>query len=212
VCLRASLLAAALAASTLAAAPDGATPSALQLFLRNSGSTCPGAPFLDVTPGEGEPGCGFIGGAPIGELSKVVPVFGDTVATYDLLAPVDELLDATRPLEGVNTIVATGQTNRTAIGQVRVDVTVRATFATGGTTTLGSDSTTMTWLPTQQTAAIPFSIDLDDALDGRTVTRVSIDVDVRGLHVLTGYHRLNGQSSLTLPTYELPEDPEAGQD
>lgn len=196
------LLATLLALATVAAAPPGMTTSQTDLFLRMDGTGCTDTvTYLSTVAGQNEPGCGYVGGAPIGELYHA-GVAASTVKNFSTNSSgVPLVLDATRNITGVNRIVASSAANRTAAGQVRVDVTATGKLVGGSTTSLGSHTVTITWDPTKGEVDIPFTIDVPDTLDARTLSSLSLDVDIRGLHVLTGYHRLNGQSKLTVPTY-----------
>lgn len=179
------------------------TPTDTKLYMRNDGGGCPGRPFLSVVSMDGEPGCGYVGGLPFGELYHAGAPVGSTVKTYTTDDGVPAFLDATRDVAGNVRVVATAQTNRMAVGQIRVDLTLRALTRAGQSLTLGTHSSEQIVNPTNSAEVdFPFTIALDDALDTTELTQVAVDVDIRGVHVLTGYHRLNGQSWLDLPTYE----------
>lgn len=182
--------------SLLAAEPQQETQ---RFFMRNGGTGCPGAPFLSPQPGAGEPGCGYLGGAPLGELYHAGVWESSTIKTYVGNEGLPLELDATRDLTGNVRVVSSATSNRMAVGQVRVDVTVRGRFG-NQTVALGTDSETVVINPTNSAEVdFPFTVDLPDERHGQNVTELSIDVDIRGVHVLTGYHRLNGQSWLDLP-------------
>lgn len=181
-------------------------PSEVKLFPRNDGNGCPGDPFLAVTPGTGEPGCGYVAGAPFRELTHAGAPVTSNLRSYQMRGSFTQALDATRDVTGGNRVVATSQTGRRAVGQIRVDVTL---IGLQGRTelVLGSDSTETVVNPTNSAEVdLPFRIDVPDELDTTQLTGLRLEVDIRGWHVLTGYHRLNGQSSFTLPTHVVQDD------
>jgi len=183
-------------------------PTTTRFFMRNDSTACPGTPFLSQTSAASEPGCGFQGGAPFGELYHNGAPVASTIKTYttrsdDEPASVPVYLDATKSITGNVTVVATAQTNRMAVGQVRVDTTVRAKTSTGQIVTFGTNSTTKIVDPTNSAQTdFPFTFDPADNLDKVRLDEVTVVVDIRGWHVLTGYHRLNGQSFAEFGTYE----------
>lgn len=182
--------------SLLAAEPQQETQ---RFFMRNGGTACPGQPFLSPAAGDGEPGCGYVGGAPFGELYHAGVWGSSTVKSYAGTQGLPLELDTSRDLTGNVRVVSSATSNRMAVGQIRVDVTVRGRFG-DQTVELGTDSRTVTINPTNSAAVdFPFTVDLPDERDGQSVTQLRIDVDIRGVHVLSGYHRLNGQSWLDLP-------------
>lgn len=177
-------------------------PSETTYYLRGDGSGCPPDRWLGTSAGSGEPACGYVGGAPAGELHHAGLV-ADTVNHFSTRSAPNARLDASRDITGRNRIAATADTNRNAVGQVRVDVTVYAAFQGGGTAVLGTHSRTIDWVPGQTAGEVdfPFTVDVPGEHDGKVITQLNLDVDIRGWHVLTGYHRLNGQSRFTLPTW-----------
>lgn len=190
------------ALATLSAAVGSAaepTPGETELFLRNGGQTCPGDPFLATQPGSGEPGCGYIYGIPIRELTASGAPISSSPKTYLTRSVPVQVVDAGRDITGVNRVVSTAQTERRAVGQIRVDVTLTG-FEGSTPVDLGTHSSTQIVNPTNSAEVdFPFTIDVPAAAHGRRLTKVEATVDVRGWHVLTGYHRLNGQSRFTLP-------------
>ncbi len=194
----------------LAGAPAGAThefsytPKNTKFYMRNEGTACPGSPFLSLTPGTADPGCGFQGGAPIGELaSNGVTVLGTGVRTYTSRDGVPVYLDPTRDLTGNVRVVATATTNRMAVGQVRVEVTVSARRQVGGEVILGTHNAEQLVNPTNSAQTdFPFTLNIDDSLDKVRLDELTVNVNIRGWHVLTGYHRLNDASWVDLGTYD----------
>jgi hypothetical protein len=199
----------------LAVVPANAThtsqyvPTNTKFYMRNSATTCPGTTFLSVTPGVAEPGCGYQGGAPFGELYHAGAPVGSTIRTYTTSDGVPVYLDALRSTTGNVHVVSTATTNRMAAGQVRVDVTVRATKQGGGQIVLGTSTSEQIVNPTNSAEMdFPFTLNVADTADRTQLTAISVDVDIRGFHVLSGYHRLNGQSWLDLATYRLEPIPD----
>lgn len=187
----------------LAGAETTLEQSEQRFYMRNDGTACPGNPFLSTEAGEGEVGCGFVGGAPIGELNRTgVSNLGNGIRTYDTFGTVPlQTVDATRDVTGNVRVVSTSQTNRMAVGQVRVDVTVSGRRTTNAQVVLGSHSSEQIVNPTNSAEIdFPFSIDTPDDLDGTQLKDVTVTVEIRGWHILTGYHRLNGESWMELPT------------
>lgn len=192
------------------AAPAGAdhefiyTPTTTKFFMRNSATACPGTPFLSTTAGQNEPGCGYQGGAPFGELYHNGAPVGSTIKTYVTEDGIPQYLDPSRILTGNVRVVATATTNRMAAGQVRVDVTLRARTSAGETLTLATSSETKLVDPTNSAETdFGFTMPLTAlaAYDKVALTEITALVDIRGWHILTGYHRLNGQSWFDLPGY-----------
>lgn len=208
--IRRSLVAAVTAGLVaLVGAPAGAdheftyTPTNTKFFMRNEGTACPGSPFLSTTPGTADPGCGFVGGAPIGELaSNGVTTLGTGVRTYTSTDGVPVYLDALRNATGNVRVVATATTNRMAVGQVRVEVTVSARKQGGGEVILGTHTAEQIVNPTNSSQTdFPFTLNIDDTLDKVRLDEITVRVNIRGWHILTGYHRLNDASWVDLGTY-----------
>lgn len=197
-----SLLVAALVvlgASAVSATPTY-EPGNQMLYMRNDATACSGNPFLDVVPGANEVGCGYQGGAPFGELYHAGAPVASTIKNYATSDAVAFTLDATRNITGNNRVVATSQTNRMAVGQIRVDTKIFGSTATGGEITLGTATLTKTVDPTNSAEVdFPFTIDVPDSFDKSKLVSLRATVDIRGFHVLTGYHRLNGISKFDLP-------------
>lgn len=198
--------------ATAGAHVQAAETATTRLYMRNDGgSTCPGTTYLADQPGANEPGCGYQGGAPLRELARNgAPVSAPpiTYATIDDEERPPLTLDADGDMTGNVRVVATSQTQRNAVGQVRVDVTVRVTDEEGNTTTIGTSSSTKTITPGTPELDFPFTLAVADSLDNTKLTGVTAEVDIRGWHVLTGYHRLNGTSYLNVPF--VPALPSAG--
>ena len=181
-----------------------------RLYLRNDGgANCPGYPYLSIKAGADEPGCGYQGGLPLGEFYGLTGT-ASNVRVYDTIGGITpKVLDALRPVTGNIRVFSWVQTNRIAAGTVRVDVTVAARRADSSTVTLGSYSQQRTVDPTNSAEMdFPFTVAVPDDLDKLEMTDVSITVDIRGVHVLTGYQRLNGQSWMDVPTHTAPQVPE----
>lgn len=185
------------------------TPTNTKFFMRNDGgATCPGDPFLSVTPGQAEPGCGYQGGIPAGELYHA-GVLASTIRTYTSRDGVPVVLDAARDATGNVRVVSTSQTNRMAVGQVRVDVTVRGISKSGSEVVLGKASSEKIINPTNSAEIdFPFTINVPDSLDKTQLNELTVDVDIRGWHILSGYHRLNGFSWVDLATFKVEPIPD----
>lgn len=190
------------------AAETAMTPTS-RLYMRNDGGspTCPGTPYLAEQAGANEPGCGYQGGAPLRELARNGAPVSAPPITYATLEDEERpplTLDADGDMTGNVRVVATSQTQRNAVGQVRVDVTVRVTDEDGNTTVIGTSSSTKTMTPGTPELDFPFTVAVADSLDNAKLTGVTAEVDIRGWHVLTGYHRLNGTSYLNVPYVPAP--------
>jgi len=179
-------------------------PTTTKFFMRNEGTTCPGDPFLSTTAGSAEPGCGYQGGAPFGELYHNGAPVASTLKTYITRDGTPQYLDPSREVRGNVRVVATATTERRAVGQIQVDVTLRARTQGGQTVTLGTHSSEVIVNPTSPGEVdFPFTMDLGThaGLDKVALSELTIVVDIRGWHVLTGYQRLNGESWFDLPAY-----------
>jgi opacity protein-like surface antigen len=192
---------AAVVAALPASAADVATTT--RLYMSNDSTACPGSPYLGLTAGSGEPRCGFQGGAPFGELYHNGGPVADTRNTFatreDFPA---QLLDAARDITGNVRVYSWSQTNRAAVGQVRVDVTLTGTNAAGESVPLGTSSSTQTITPANSAMlSFPFTMPVADTLDRTSLTAVTALVDIRGAHVFSGYHQLNGESFADLPVF-----------
>ena len=178
------------------------TPTTTRFFHRNSATVCPGAPHLATTAGTGEPNCGYQAGAPFGELYHTGAPITSTIITY--AGGTLQYLDPGRSVAGVIQINSTQTSNRMGAGWVQVDLTLRALMASGQEVTLGTSSETKLLDPTNSAETdFLFSMPLSAfaSLDKQPVTRLTMLVDIRGWHILTGFHALNGSSWLDLPAY-----------
>lgn len=192
----------AIAAMLVAAFPASAAETTTRLFMRNDSTTCPGNPFLSLEAGVGEPGCGYQYGLPYRELNANGAPVAAAVKRYPTVEDVSALtMDADRD-GALNVRVVQGSaTQRMGAGQIRVDVSVEGITTSGATVALGSVTATRNIDPTSAIEQdFPFALPLADALDNQVLTSVTAVVDIRGLHVGSGYHRLNGTSWLDLPT------------
>lgn len=180
------------------------TPTTTRFFMRNGSASCPGTPFLSTSSATGEPSCGYQAGAPFGELFHNGAPVASTVIDYTAKAGMPQYLDPSRSATGTVRIVATQASNRMAAGWVRVDLTLRARTSTGQAVTLGTSSETKLVDPTTSAATdFGFSMPLGAfaSLDKQALTSLTLLVDIRGWHILTGFHALNGASVLDLPAY-----------
>ena len=180
-----------------------------RLYLRNDGgASCPGFPYLSIAAGADEPGCGYQAGAPLGEVYGLTGT-ASNVRVYDTLNGITpKVLDALRPASGNIRVFSWVQTGRIGAGTIRVDVTLTARRADSSAVTLGTSSQQRTVDPTNSAEIdIPFSIAIPDDLDKTEMANIALQVDIRGVHVGTGYQRLNGQSWLDVPTHNAPQVP-----
>lgn len=180
-------------------------PTTTRFFMRNDGgTTCPGDPYLSTTAGANEPGCGYQGGAPVAELHYNGAPIAYTPKTYITRDGTPQYLDPSRDVSGNVRVVSTATTNRMAAGQIQVDVTLRARTQAGQNIVLGTHSSEVIVNPTNSAEVdFPFTIDLAThaGLDKVALSELTTVVDIRGWHVLSGYHRLNGASWFDLPAY-----------
>lgn len=189
-----------LTGAALAEAPADGT--ARTFYLRNDGADCgTGAhPFLADAPGTKDLGCGYIGGGPFGEVFANAGV--DTAKVYVTETPMTLKLDALRNVDGKITVTPYAIVNGNSgsgVGQVVVDVAATALTATNSQIELGSQTTTVTATPVASRQAVPFSLDVADALDGTDITELYLSVNVRGVHAAHGFTELNGSSLVNVP-------------
>ncbi len=195
---------------TLGLAPAAGATTVKQtrtFHMDNTGTGC-GADavfVLSPTARTGGPNCGYVGGLPF---SEVFTQTGDasfgtkSYATTGAGLPI--VLDAATDLTGqVRVIHASGTTG---VGQVRIDVTLRG--LTGNkTVTLGTATVTRTLMGELGGVTIPYTMDLADAQQGVSFTKLTLDVNVRGAHANTGYTSTQGDSRFVLPI--LVQEPTA---
>lgn len=195
-----------LAGATLASAVSyNETKS--RFFLRhdaNEESTCGGEKYLSRTPGSGEPGCGYIGGAPLDELfitGTGEPLSSDSYSTTD---GVPLILDANRELTGTMVIGADGVGAGAPGYDVEVTVTLPGTLfpTVVGTAEVRSDPNAYVLAD----AVLDFSIDIPDSLHQQEITKLTLTYTPRGLYANMGYHQKNGESFITVPSLEIVEE------
>ena len=191
-----------IAAMLVAAFPASAAETTTRLFMRNDSTTCPGNPFLALEAGAGEPGCGYQYGLPYRELNAAGAPLAAAVRRYATGEEAPALtLDADRDAKLNIRVVQGSSTQRMGAGQIRVDVSVEGVTTTGETVALGTATATRNIDPTSAIEQdFPFTLPLGDTLDNKVLQSVTAVVDIRGVHVGSGYHRLNGASWLDLPT------------
>lgn len=196
----------ALSLSGTAMATEGAT--ARTFYLRNDGANCgTGAhPFLADAPGTKDLGCGYIGGGPFGEVFHNLGV--GTAKVYATETPVSLKLDALRNVDGKITVTpyAKGPGDAgSGVGQIVVEVSAAALTAAGQQVELGAATSTVTATPLASRQAVPFSLDVADALDGTDITELYLTVNIRGVHAAHGFNELNGSSLVNVPFHPLVE-------
>jgi hypothetical protein len=200
-----------LAAIGTAGAQGELVEDTTQLFLANSGTDCGAgdAPYLTTEVRTTDINCGFIGGGlPFGEVfhSSGAVESGRTFTTRNNAGGVPLLTDASRDVEGV-IVVRRGSQQGVGLpggGQVVADIAMRVRVGTQ-TVDLGAQTLETMAVPGEETVELPFTIELPDTLQGLEVTRVELDLNVRGWHVWHGFMQLNGASSVTVPTLVTPE-------
>lgn len=166
-------------------------------FLRNAGTACgDNAKFeLATRPGGAEPNCGYVGGISFGE-----GVF-DSTKVFTAREGVPFVLDADRgDAEGVIRILhAQGLTGA---GTLTINVKLMATDPEDPFVPVTLGTTTLSGLVSGTGGQnFPFTMPLDDGLDGRTFSELSLSVEVRGVHAGSGYLSVsNGDSRFSLPT------------
>ncbi len=190
--------------ATLALSPAAGATTVQEtriFYMDNTGTAC-GADanfVLGASARTGGPNCGYVGGLPFGE---VFAQSGDTAfGTKSYISGAAGLpvtVDASKDVAGQVRIIHSGGT--TGVGQVRIDVELRGLNATTNkTVSLGSASVTRTLMGDLAGVTIPYSINTPDALQGVTFSKLTLDVNVRGVHANTGYTSTQGDSNFTLP-------------
>ncbi len=196
--LVASTCVALLALGVVAVGAADAAP-ADRFFLRNDAGVCSGRPFLSRLIATGEPACGYVQGAPLGEVYHTT---GDPSGPKDY--PAEDGLPVTvdTDRDATGQIVIGPRTNpdgqRRGVGQIVVELTLTGTKA-GETVALGATKVETIAVPTDGSKTLPFTIDLQPSLGDVTLDGLNLRVNVRGVHALHGFTRLNGESFLDLP-------------
>lgn len=190
-----------------ASAEEPAAP-ATRLYLRNDGGGCPGFPFLSQTAGTEDVNCGYIHGLPFGEIYRATDA--DTNKRSYMTMPEEGTyaLDAARDIAGQITVL-NGRPHaaspvRTGVGEVIVDLVLTAEAADGSTLSLGTTSVKGTAQPGTDNVVLPFTFDLDPALGQPALESLTLQTDVRGAHVYSGYTRANDASWFDVPVVPAP--------
>jgi hypothetical protein len=182
---------------------------ATRLYLRNDGGGCPGTPFLSATPGTEDVNCGYIHGAPLGEAYSTAGESAGQRLYSTLTEEGTYALDASRDIAGKLTIrngrTAAAVPTRTGVGEVVVDLTLTGEQANGTTLPLGSITVKGTAVPDTPSFEIPFSFDLDPALGEPVLSGISLETNVRGLHLYSGYTGANDTSWFDVPVVPAVE-------
>ena len=176
---------------------------ATRLYLRNEGPACAGSPFLSQTAGTADVNCGYIHGAPLGEAYHQA---GDATNKKAYATQPEEgtyALDAARDIAGQITI-RNGRPDaaspvRTGVGEVIVDLVLTGEAADGSVVGLGTTSVKGTATPGTDVVVLPFTFDLDPALGQPTLKGLTLETDVRGLHLYSGYTGANSASWFDVP-------------
>lgn len=183
---------------------QAATPPTRLLYLRNDGTDCGAAshPFLATKKGTADQGCGYVGGGPFGEIFATEGT--DTSKTYVTEFALEHLVDASRDVAGQITVtpyINAGAAGSGA-GQIIVEIAASGLDATGELVDLGATSKEVTATPNASKQVIPFTLDVADAVNGASLTELSLKVNVRGIHVAHGFTQLNGESHVSFPYTE----------
>ena len=182
------------------------TQTTRTFYLRHDpvdGGGCGGAKYLSTRAGAGEPGCGYIGGLPFNEVLHQLgePSFDVYATGGDKFPGMPAVLDGAGAIDGsltVNPYVSAGGPG-TGVGQVILDVRLSALTSDNKTLILGEDTFEKLATPAASVITFAYKFDLDDALNGVEIKSLTIETQVRGAHVLHGYHTKNGSSSFKLP-------------
>jgi hypothetical protein len=203
----AAAIAVVLSLGAVAAVAEGAPVT--RLYVRNDSTTCPGFPFLSQTPGTEDANCGYIHGAPLGEVYKTEGSATNRKAYTTLPEEGTYALDAARDIAGQITI-RNGRPDpnvpqRIGVGEVIVDLVLTGEAADGSTVALGSTQVKGTATPGANSMALPFTFDLDPALGQPALNGLTLETDVRGLHLYSGYTGANDTSWFDVPVIPAPE-------
>ena len=204
--LTAAVLAVLLLGAVAVAAEDAAPVT--RLYLRNDATTCPGNTFLSKVAGTADVNCGYIHGAPFGE---VYGATGDTQGLRDYRTLDEEgayTLDASRDIPGQITI-RNGRPDanvpaRIGVGEVVVDLTLTGEKADGSQVALGTKTIKGNATPGVDSFAIPFTFDLDPALGQPVLSSVTLRTNVHGTHAYSGYTGANNTSYFDVPLVPAP--------
>ena len=190
-----------------AAAEEPAAP-ATRLYVRNDSTTCPGFPFLSRTAGTADSNCGYIHGAPLGEVYKAAGQTTNKKVYTTLPEEGTYALDASRDIAGQITIRNSrpdaAVPARIGVGEVIVDLVLTGEAADGSIVSLGTTSVKGTAMPNTENLVLPFTFDLDPALGQPTLKGLSLQTDVRGVHLYSGYTGANDRSWFDVPTVPVP--------
>lgn len=204
-----AVLALVLSLGVVAASAEEPAAPATRLFVRNDAGSCPGFPFLSQTAGTADANCGYIHGAPLGEVYKTAGMTNNKKAYTTLTEEGTYALDASRDIAGQITIRNSKSDAavpvRTGVGEVIVDMVLTGQAADGSSVALGTQSVKGTALPNTNSLVLPFAIDLDPALGQPTLNGITLELDVRGKHLYSGYTGANDQSWFDVPTVPVAE-------
>jgi hypothetical protein len=203
-----AVLALVLSLGVVAASAEEPASPATRLFVRNDSTTCPGFPFLSQTAGTADSNCGYIHGAPLGEVYKTAGEQTNKKTYTTLPEEGTYALDASRDIAGQITI-RNSRTDaavpvRTGVGEVIVDLVLTGEAADGSLVALGTQSVKGTAMPNTDNVVLPFTFDLDPALGQPTLKGLSLQTDVHGLHLYSGYVGANDQSWFDVPIVPVP--------
>lgn len=188
-------LAGALATSASAAVE----PSSTQFFLNSTGCGADQGPTTLSTTiaADDSDGCGTIGGLPFNEVLAQAEV--DIAEAYGTVDGMPLTLDASRDAEGVIAVQSWAPPGP-SLGQVVVEVSLEGNGTDKKFVALGGDRTEVVVAGAASQVDVPFSIDLPASAQGRELRSLTLSVTIRGINVNGSARRLEGDSSLTVPT------------
>ena len=179
--------------------PAGAAPSQQKLYLRSNGASACADQVLTLSTRRGgdESVCGYRNGAPFGEVYEQTGI-DDGTKYFTGTDGLPVTVDATRDVPGTIAVGAYLSGVGGGVGKLVLDVELTAVSG-NSTVTLGSTTVEQDLDPAKDVHELPFTIDVDDAVNGQELTSLSLGVDVRGLHMGHGFLTLDGMSHFTLP-------------
>ena len=203
---------------------EGFTETTEHLYVHNASDGCAdrNEQYLVYDEPTSGSNCGFIYGLPLNEVEYHTGEGLFPPREYTTQAPFEIILDANRDLSG--TIVVSSRTSvcpspapppvpcvetgmGTGVGEVVIDLVATATVGSSGFVSLGSAEVSTDVMPGTAVYEVPFTIDLPDTLDRAVLTRVSLSINPRGVHVHSGYVNASGLSFLDVPSLTPIEDP-----
>jgi hypothetical protein len=172
-------------------------PDDVEFFLTNTGTACGGDAVFQLltTPRTGGPNCGWINGLPFGEIYHQTGSSAG-IKSYVAVEGIPLILDATRGVDGQ---VMIRHSPAAGVGQVVIDVTLIGRTGNSSRTLASTTVETLLTAATTQTP-VPFELTLDADRDHEALfSSLTMETNVRGVHVSSGYTSSQGTSHFTLP-------------